>query len=292
MADNAIARIPSQPLARSLEFTAEQRQMIRDTYASGATDAEFAVLMEIAKARTLNPLLRQVFFVKRWDNEKRREVWAVQVSIDGLRAIAERTARYEGQTPAQWCGPDGKWVDVWLKAEPPAAARVGVYRTGFRDAVYGIARWDSYAAKKKDGGVTHMWLKFPDLMLAKCAEALAMRRAFPEDTAGLYTDDEMGQAERPAAEPKLPPKASLDAKLAAAVEVLDGEVVEETLAEAREVAADEYRMPFASKRGRWEKGAPISSLEDEDLRSLLEWKAAKDDLKSACMAELAARDAP
>jgi hypothetical protein len=110
MADNAIARIPSQPLARSLEFTAEQRQMIKDTYANGASDAEFAVLMEIAKARTLNPLLRQVFFVKRWDNEKRREVWAVQVSIDGLRAIAERTARYEGQTPAQWCGPDGKWL--------------------------------------------------------------------------------------------------------------------------------------------------------------------------------------
>ena len=71
--------------------------MIRDTYANGATDSEFAVLMEVAKVRKLNPLLRQVHFVKRWDNQRKRDVWAVQIGIDGLRAVAQRTGEYDGQ---------------------------------------------------------------------------------------------------------------------------------------------------------------------------------------------------
>ena len=64
--------------------------------ANGATDGEFAVLMEIAKARRLNPLLKQVHFVKRWDKDKARMVWATQVSIDGLRARWARSSGLDG----------------------------------------------------------------------------------------------------------------------------------------------------------------------------------------------------
>ena len=98
--------LPNQasPLATStaLEFTAEQRQMIRDTFASGASDAEFAVLLEVARARRLNPIIRQIHFVKRYDSQKKREVWSTQVSIDGLRAIAERTGKYDGQDEPEY----------------------------------------------------------------------------------------------------------------------------------------------------------------------------------------------
>ena len=80
-----------------MEFTEEQKQLIRDTFANGASDAEFSVLLEVARARRLNPLLRQIHFVQRWDSEKHRMVWATQVSIDGLRAVAERTGLYQGQ---------------------------------------------------------------------------------------------------------------------------------------------------------------------------------------------------
>ena len=95
-------------LAAALEFTPEQRQMIRDSFANGASDEEFAVLMEIAKARRLNPLLRQIHFVSRWDSQKHRSVWSAQVSIDGLRAIAERTGLYAGQDEPEFSeNPDG-----------------------------------------------------------------------------------------------------------------------------------------------------------------------------------------
>ena len=94
-----------------------------------------------------------------------------------------------------WCDESGRWVDVWLKPTPPAAAKVGVYRTGFREPCYGIALFSEYAAKTKSGGLTKFWATMPALMIAKVAEALALRKAFPQELSGLYTTEEMSQAD-------------------------------------------------------------------------------------------------
>lgn len=168
-------------------FTDAQEQLIRDVFIGGASKQEAAVLLEVARTRRLNPLLKQIHFVKRWDSQKQKEVWASQVSIDGLRAIAERTGKYDGQDEAEFGPISQRGYPEW--------ARVRVYRKDWSRPAVGTAYWDEYVQTKKGGEVTRFWSTMPRVMLAKCAESIAMRKAFPEDMSGLYTPEEMGQSE-------------------------------------------------------------------------------------------------
>lgn len=163
-----------------LSFTRDQIDLIKKTIAVGATDDELKLFLYQARRTGLDPLNRQIYFVKRGEKA------VMQTSIDGFRVIAERSNKYAGQdNPIFEEGENGT----------PRKCTVNIYRFGPDSQRYlaavGVAYWKEYCP---EAGKDFMWKKMPHTMLEKVAEAKALRKAFPQDLSGLYTDEEMDQA--------------------------------------------------------------------------------------------------
>jgi phage recombination protein Bet len=189
--------------AQALHFTESQIDTIRRTIAPGVNDSELHLFVEYCKRTGLDPFSRQIYALRVGGK------MSIQTSIDGFRVIAERAGDYAGQDGPFWCGTDGVWVDVWLSDKMPVAAKVGILRRSFNAPLFAVAHWAEYAQ-----GNSPMWKKMPALMLAKVAEALALRKAFPNDLSGLYTSEEMTGAGA-APEPVEPPQTNGHAPSAA-----------------------------------------------------------------------------
>lgn len=172
----------------------KQLDLIRRTVAKDCDPAEFDQFIHICKAVRLDPLRRQIYaFVFSKNNPQFRRM-SIVTGIDGYRAIAERTHNYrpDNQAPR---------IEYSETARDPAKNPLGIVRaevTVFKHAhgewfpVIGEAYWDEYAPikngaldDKKDN-----WRKMARVMIAKCAEAQALRKAWPDDFAGLDVEEE------------------------------------------------------------------------------------------------------
>lgn len=192
MSTNSLAVQPNGQMAQ-FNPTPDQIALIKRTICVDATDDELRLFLARCERTGLDPFLRQIYSIKRGGRH------TIQVGIDGLRLVAQRTREVDGQDGPYWCGPDGVWKEVWLDKVPPAAAKVTVFRKGQSRGYVGIAHWSEY------GSSENLWKKMPAGQLAKCAEALALRKACPQELSGLYADAEMDQADEPVRqEPRRP----------------------------------------------------------------------------------------
>lgn len=175
----------SVPSANQLadEKDMERVRLIQRTVAVGTTRDELMMFLYQAHKSGLDPLARQIHIIVRGQGDRRKAT--IQASIDGLRLVAERSGKYAGQDAPEF---------EETAAGQPIKASVKVYKfapDGQRYcAAVGVAHWTEY---KPAEGSDFMWKKMPHTMLAKVAEALALRKAFPQDLSGIYSDDEMAQ---------------------------------------------------------------------------------------------------
>lgn len=169
-----------------------KKELIKSVYFKGCSDQEVELFLHVCKKTGLDPMMKQIYPVKRWSSAERKEVMSCQTSIDGFRLIAERTGRYSpGREPTYSYNDKNELVSAtaYVKKMTP---------DGTWHEVAAAAFFDEYAQRKKEGGLSQFWEKMPHVMLAKCAESLALRKAFPADLSGIYTTDEMDQASEPA----------------------------------------------------------------------------------------------
>lgn len=170
-------------------FSPDKIDLMKATICRGSTDEEFGLFLHACKRTGLDPFMRQIYAVKRYDSNLRREAMTIQTGIDGYRLIAERTGRYcPGREPTYVFDKNGhlESATAYVKKQT---------RDGTWHEVSACAFFCEYAQRKRDGGLVSMWASMPRGQLAKCAEALALRKAFPAELSGLYTKEEMQQSE-------------------------------------------------------------------------------------------------
>ena len=164
-------------------------ELLKATIAQGATDDELKMFINVCTGMGLSPFLKQVHMVKRWNSKLGRNVASIQVGIDGFRSIAENTGAYAGNDDPVM----GEDIDAEGGFKAPSKATVTVYKIvqGVKCDFVATARWTEFYPGAKMG---FMWKKMPNVMLGKCAEAQALRKAFPKVLGGVYAPEEMDQA--------------------------------------------------------------------------------------------------
>lgn len=215
----------ADPMARrtsmkqlSLSLTEEQKDQLHlEMFYPQLADypEAWAAFKEVAHQRQLSIFCRHLHPEYRYDGASDSMKLVIITTIEAVRLLARRTGLCRGRTNIEWAGPDEVWHEQWdSSVAPPTWARCGVHRDGDVAAIRGLAEWSSYVPwiNTEKGLVEDpYWLTWAAQQLGKCAEVAAYRAAFPEELEGVYTRDEMRQADNfgPPRSPKRIPDPSI-----------------------------------------------------------------------------------
>lgn len=239
-----------------------------------APDADVRIFFHQAKRTGLDPFAKQIHMIGRNTKiksvENGREVeryamrYTIQTGIEGYRLIADRAATARGDDiefeGPFWCGEDMQWYDAWPKSKgTPEAAKYVVIKNG--KPIKAVCHYDEYVQTyRKDGNEypNSTWKKMPRNQIAKCAEAAALRRAYPNDLSGIHLEDaaiiidQDGNVERTPAQAPRRARGTGGLRDAAAAAQHDPNIVEAEVVEdgtSGEAGADGNWTPAARRKG-------------------------------------------
>lgn len=172
--------------ARSM--TLQQFQVLRDViHPNASSPASVLMAFDYCRARNLDPFKKVVHIVPAWSKKTGTMVDTIWPGIAEVRTTAHRTGTYLGCDEVVF-GPEmTREFTPKLTVTFPQWAQMTVYKlvNGERIAFPGPkVRWlEEYATEKHDSIVPNsMWAQRPYGQVEKCAEAAALRRAWPEET--------------------------------------------------------------------------------------------------------------
>ena len=172
-----------------VKFSEEDKSSIKNLICPNLSNEEFILFLKVCVNCGLNPMLRQIYAIVREGRDGRKITH--QVSIDGARLIAERTGCYAPGREPLFLYNDKKDL-IGATSFVKKLTKDGTWHE-----VAATAYFNEYCPKNKDGRAPMIWEKMPHIMIAKCAESNALRKAFPAEMCGIYTDDEMEQTAIP-----------------------------------------------------------------------------------------------
>jgi phage recombination protein Bet len=201
-----------QPL-RPRDYTGAQLALVRRTVAKDCNDDEFNLFVEAARRIGLDPFRKQIYALVHNKNKPDKRQLTIITGIDGFRSVAARNGDYRPDS-------DEPYIEYDDARKDPATNPLGIVkavvkcwkrddRSGEWYAVAGTAYWDEFAPVEEEWGsdgeggrrptgrkkLRGNWPNMARVMIAKCAEAQALRKGWPEDLSGVYAPEEMSRAE-------------------------------------------------------------------------------------------------
>ena len=170
----ALTKIENMPT----EYSKDKVELLKNTVCRGANDDELQLFLHVCKRTGLDPFMKQIYSISRGNQR------TIQTGIDGLRLVAERTGRY---TP-------GKESSFVYDEKGLLVSATSYIKKMTHDGTWHDVSATCFSSEYNPGN-NPIWKKMPHVMLAKCAEAAALRKACPAEMSGLYTTEEMVQAE-------------------------------------------------------------------------------------------------
>lgn len=192
---NAVTKFEANALPALQMDEAELMTVLQSSLYPGASPASIKMVLGYCRATGLDPMQKPVHIVPMWDGKTQQMRDVVMPGIGMYRTQAARTGCAGVSEPD--FGPDVTEAIGGQQITFPVWCRVTVKRkiaTGEIVEFTAKEFWkENYAVrggKEKSIAPNAMWTKRPYGQIAKCAEAQALRKAFPE-IGSEPTSDEM-----------------------------------------------------------------------------------------------------